>query len=114
MRTRLSLLLLLLALSVGAFGADPKLEKVTRPAQSPVPDTIWQVVDAEGFRVDLDDGPLCEIWLRKSVPVSSAKGNEEALFAVRALDDAGRYQLPEGLNGLQRRPDQTRFLYATL
>jgi hypothetical protein len=81
MRTRLSLLLLLLALSVGAFGADPKLEKVTRPAQSPVPDAIWQVVDPEGFRVDLDDGPLCEIWLRKSVPVSSAKGNEEALFA---------------------------------
>ena len=80
MRTRLSLLLLL-ALSVGALGADPKLEKVTRPAQSPVPDTIWQVVDPEGFRVDLDDGPLCEIWLRKSVPVSSAKGNEEALVA---------------------------------
>ena len=84
MRIRLSWLLLLFALSGGALGADSKIEKVSRPAQSPVADTVWQVLDPDGFRVDLDDGPLCEIWLRKSVPVSSTKGNEEALFAQLA------------------------------
>ena len=78
MRTHICLCLFLA--TVTAFAVEPKIEKVARPKDSSVPDAVWQFVDAEGYRVVLTDGPLCEIWLRKSIPPSSAKGNEEALF----------------------------------
>lgn len=71
---------MLLLAAVSAFAAEPKVEKVTRPKDSPVPDAVWQVLDPDGYRIVLDDGPLCEIWLRKSIPPSGTKGNEEALF----------------------------------
>jgi hypothetical protein len=80
MRPSARVILLTLSLCAAATAADPKLEKINRPARSSVPDALWQVLDADGFRVDLEDGPLCEIWLRKSVPASSAKSGEEALF----------------------------------
>jgi hypothetical protein len=78
MRTHICLCLFLAA--VTAFAVEPKLERVARPKDSSVPDAVWQLVDPEGYRVVLADGPLCEIWLRKSIPSSSTKGNEEALF----------------------------------
>jgi hypothetical protein len=78
MRTHTYILFLLL--TVTAFAAEPKVEKTSRPKDSPVPDAVWQVLDPDGYRVVLDDGPFCEIWLRKSVPASSGKANEEALF----------------------------------
>ncbi len=77
MRLRYCLLLLLAAT---AFAADAKVEKISRPKESAVPDKVWQVLDPDGYRVILDDGPLCEIWLRKSVSAASGKTNEEALF----------------------------------
>jgi hypothetical protein len=80
MRSRVCLLLMWWSVSAAAFAAEPKIEKVNRPAQSPVSGAVWQVLEADGFRIDLDDGPFCEIWLRKSVPVSSEKGSEEAMF----------------------------------
>jgi hypothetical protein len=83
MRLRIFLLFLLLSFAGTAF-AEPKLERTNRPAESPVPDAVWQVLEASGFRVVLDDGPLCEIWLRKSVPLSNTKGSEEALFSQLA------------------------------
>jgi len=78
MRARTSFFLLLAV--VTAFAAEPKVEKISRPKDSSIPDTVWQVLDSDGYRVVLDDGPLCEIWLRKSVPIATARGNEEALF----------------------------------
>lgn len=71
---------LLCVLSLTCFAADAKIEKAARPAQSSVPEAVWQVLDAEGFRVVLDDGALCEIWLRKSVPAPTAKAGADALF----------------------------------
>jgi hypothetical protein len=77
---RIHIYSVLLLLGVTAFAAEPKVEKTSRPKDSPVPDAVWQVLDPDGYRIVLDDGPLCEIWLRKSVPASGGKGNEEALF----------------------------------
>ena len=72
-------LLCLLATAV-ALAADNKVEKATRPAESPISEAVWQALDANGYRVVLEDGPLCEIWLRKSVPASTVKTGQDALF----------------------------------
>lgn len=77
MRFRYCLLLLLAAT---AFAADAKVEKISRPKDSVVPDTVWRVLEPDGYRVVLDDSPLCEIWLRKTVAVSGGKANEDALY----------------------------------
>jgi hypothetical protein len=75
-----SFIWLLVLASAAALAADSKVEKVTRPQGSTVSDKIWQVLDPDGYRIVLDDGPLCEIWLRKSVPASSGKATQDALF----------------------------------
>jgi hypothetical protein len=80
MRSRAFLLVLLFSLVAAAYAPDPKIEKIARPTSSPVSDAMWQVLDPDGWRVLLDDGPFCEIWLRKSVPVSTTKRSEEPLF----------------------------------
>ena len=74
------LVLLIVLATTAAVAAEPKVEKVSRPKDSTVPDRVWQVLDPDGYRVVLEDGPLCEIWLRKSVPASSAKANQDALY----------------------------------
>ena len=79
MRSRAFLLFLLFSV-VAAYAADPKIEKIARPTSSPVSDAIWQVLDPDGWRVLLDDGAFCEIWLRKSVPVATTKRSEEPMF----------------------------------
>lgn len=74
------LVCLIVLATTAALAAEPKIEKVSRPKDSTVPDRVWQVLDPDGYRVVLEDGPLCEIWLRKSVPASSAKANQDALY----------------------------------
>jgi hypothetical protein len=72
---RLTVLLILSAL------ASAKIETANRPANSPVPDAVWQVLDPKGYHVVLDDGTVaCDIWLRKSVPSSGKKDVEGALY----------------------------------
>jgi hypothetical protein len=64
------------------FGAAAgKLERIDKPASSPVPDTVWQALDPQGYRVLLDDGTaVCDVWLRKAVPDSGKKEGGEALY----------------------------------
>ncbi len=69
----------LLATTV-AFAADGRVEKANRPAASPISEAVWQVLDPNGYRVVLEDGPLCEIWFRKGVPASTTKSGQDALF----------------------------------
>lgn len=72
---RLTVLLILSAL------ASAKIETANRPANSAVPDAVWQVLDPKGYHVVLDDGTVaCDIWLRKSVPSSGKKDVEGALY----------------------------------
>lgn len=71
----------LLFSSVQLFAAAGKIERIDKPASSPVPDTLWQVLDPKGYRVLLDDGSVvCEVWLRSGVPESGKKEGGDALY----------------------------------
>jgi len=63
------------------FAADGKVERVDRPADSPVATAVWNVLDGQGYRLTLDDGTTaCSLWLRKNLPSSGAKEAEGVLF----------------------------------
>jgi hypothetical protein len=73
-----SFFLIVLAIS-SAFAA--KLERIQKPTDSSVPGAFSEVLDPNGYRVTLDDGSvLCDIWLRKEIPVSGKKEAEGVLF----------------------------------
>ncbi|HVO61364.1 MAG TPA: hypothetical protein VMT53_10545 [Terriglobales bacterium] len=72
----------LLSLSLAsAFAGTAKVERVDKPSDSPVPTTVWDVLDAKGYRLTLDDGAaVADVWLRKNIPPSGAKETEGVLF----------------------------------
>jgi hypothetical protein len=96
----LLLLLLLLAAFRIAAAAQAKLEKI--PTDASVPAAIRAALQASGSRLMLvrpDGSVLCEIWLRKSLPVGRvavAKGaaypemSESALLGVISFPNGGK------------------------
>ena len=99
MRTRnFSALILLLLFSSLFAVAQAKLEKI--PTDGSVPAAIRAALDAGGSRLVRPDGSvLCEIWLRKSLPVgrvAAAKGaaypemSESALLGVISFPNGGK------------------------
>ena len=51
-----------------AFAAKGKVERIDRPADSPVAAAVWNVLDAKGYQLTLDDGSTaCNLWLRKNL-----------------------------------------------
>jgi hypothetical protein len=78
----LSAVFLSLSLSlVSAFAGTAKVERIDKPSESPVPAAVWDVLDAKGYRLTLDDGAtLADVWLRKNIPTSGAKEAEGVLF----------------------------------
>lgn len=72
--------LVILTLLTSALAAAGKLERVDRPSGSSVSDAVWQEVDSKGYRLTLDDGSTCDLWLRKSLSVSKSKEAEGVLF----------------------------------
>ncbi|MFI5087450.1 MAG: hypothetical protein ACHP7I_03580 [Terriglobales bacterium] len=98
MRTRKFSALILLLLSSLLAVAQAKLEKI--PADASVPAAIRAALDAGGSRVVRPDGSvLCEIWLRKSLPVgrvAAAKGaaypemSESALLGAISFPNGGK------------------------
>lgn len=81
MRTFILAAVLLSASFVSAFAGTAKVERIDRPSDSPVPATIWDVLDSKGYRLTLDDGTtVADVWLRKNIPSSGAKEAEGVLF----------------------------------
>jgi hypothetical protein len=81
MKLRNSAAIIALAVVCSAIGAAAKVERVDRPADSPVAAAVWNVLDEKGYRLILDDGSaVCDIWLRKSLPSTGAKEVEGVLF----------------------------------
>jgi hypothetical protein len=72
--------LVILTLLTSALAAAGKLERVERPSSSSVSDAVWQEVDSKGYRLTLDDGSTCDLWLRKGLSVSKSKEAEGVLF----------------------------------
>ncbi len=69
------------ALLPWAFAGTAKVDRIERPADSPVSTAIWDVLDTKGYHLTLDDGSaVCDLWLRKSLPNSGAKEVEGVLF----------------------------------
>jgi len=70
------ILVLVVAILLGAalaFGQSGYKAEAIGAAPADVPATIQATLDSQGVRVAADDGsPLCEIWLRKSLPGSAA------------------------------------------
>jgi hypothetical protein len=68
-------------LAMSAFAASAKIETISKPADSPVPETVWQALEQNGYRVVFDDSSVaCDVWLRKAVPSSNVKETEGALY----------------------------------
>jgi len=98
MRTRKFSALILLLLSSLLAAAQAKLEKI--PTDPSVPAAIRAALDAGGSRLVRPDGSvLCEIWLRRSLPVgrvTAAKGaaypemSESALLGVISFPNGGK------------------------
>ena len=98
MRTRKFSALFLLLLSSLLAAAQARLEKI--PTDASVPAAIRAALDAGGSRLVRPDGSvLCEIWLRKSLPVgrvAAARGaaypemSESALLGVISLPNGGK------------------------
>ncbi len=80
--------------------AQAKLEKIPSLSDASVPAAIRAALDASGSRLVRPDGSvLCEIWLRKSLPVgrvAAAKGaaypkmSESALLGVISFPNGGK------------------------
>ena len=78
---RIVTVVFLSAAFVSAFAGTAKVERIARPADSPVSAAVWDVLDANGYRLTLDDGTaVADVWLRKNIPNSGAKEAEGVLF----------------------------------
>lgn len=51
-----------------ADGVAPKLEATGPLTGAAVPEAVRGALEPKGVRVVLREGPLCELWLRKSIP----------------------------------------------
>ena len=50
-----------------AFAAGPKIEQIGAYADSAASDALKKSLDSKGWRVSLDDGAYCDLWLGSSV-----------------------------------------------
>lgn len=71
----------LAAVSQLVFAQAGKVESVTLPGDIALPAAIKPALNADGYRVVLDDGSVvCEIWLRKTVPAQPKKDVSSVLY----------------------------------
>jgi hypothetical protein len=73
-----------LALSVSAVAqGNYRVETIGAPASSDVPKALADALEAQGARLAGDQGVLCEVWLRKAVPLQAAAGESgEVLYGA--------------------------------
>ena len=94
----LCLLLLLPATVCIAAVAQAKLEKLPALTDASVPAAIRAALDASGARLVRPDGSvLCEIWLRKSLPVGKVAAAKGAAYPEMAESTLlGMISFPNG------------------
>lgn len=62
-------------------GQTGKVEALGSPTDTSIPESVKGVLETAGQRLVLDDGStLCEIWLRKTVPVQAKKDAANVLY----------------------------------
>lgn len=119
MITRILTAILLSASFASTFAAAAKVEQIERPSDSSVPAAIWEVLDAKGYRLILDDGStVADVWLRKNIPSSGAKEAEGVLFPEIAPSTlVGVISLPKpatDFRGQQIKPGFYNLRYALI
>ena len=67
-----------LALSILAFGQGNKLEAIGALSDPGASEALKKVLEPNGSRISLADGPYCDIWLRAGIPA----GKTDAQGAV--------------------------------
>lgn len=78
---RVAAALLLLLGSLICAAQTGKVETIGPPTDSTIPDSVQSVLDTTGHRVVLGDGSIvCDIWLRKDVPVQTKKDAPDVLY----------------------------------
>ena len=75
-----------------------KVEKVGALTDAAVPEAVRQTLDPAGYRVLLDDGtPVCELWLRKSIPARAKKDTADVIYPQLAESTlVGVLHFPKG------------------
>src|SRR5512135_1927940 len=98
MRTPKHLLAFLVVAWSVFSAAQAKQERIPAPTDASVPAAVRNALEATGYRVLRADGtPLCEIWLRKSLPASSGKAVEGANYTELAESEfVGVISFPNG------------------
>ncbi len=69
----------LLLFAVAVFAAPPayKVEKTGACASAELSDAMKSMLQPEGYRLAGDSGPVCEVWLRKILPMKSGSSAPE-------------------------------------
>jgi hypothetical protein len=61
--------------------SDAQVENVGALSDGAVPEAVRQVLDSKGYRLTLDEpAPVCELWIRKSVPAQTKKDVEGVAY----------------------------------
>jgi hypothetical protein len=68
-------------LSLVCAAQNGKAETVGPLTDNAVPEGVRQVLDSKGYRLTLDGAtPICELWVRKSVPAQTKKDAESVTY----------------------------------
>jgi hypothetical protein len=69
--------------ALSAFGqGNYRVEAIGTPAASDVPKALLDALEAQGTRLAGDQGVMCEVWLRKAVPLKAAGDSGEVLYGA--------------------------------
>jgi len=69
--------------ALSAFGqGNYRVEAIGAPAASDVPKALLDALEAQGTRLAGDQGVICEVWLRKAVPLKAAGDSGEVLYGA--------------------------------
>jgi hypothetical protein len=73
---------LLLLFSHLCLAQNGKVESLGPLTDAGVPEPVRQILDVKGYRLLLDDGtPICELWLRKSIPTQPKDNAPDILYS---------------------------------
>ncbi len=77
----LPLIITVPALCLACLAQAGKVETLGPPTDSGISAAVVQVLDSQGARLKLADGSsICDIWLRRSVPIHKQKESEGLLY----------------------------------
>jgi len=78
--TRSFLPILLCAFSLVCAAQTGKIEIIGAATDTGISDSLKKALDAKGYRITIDDGSVCEIWLRAAIPTQIKKESDGVLY----------------------------------